>query len=165
MWLSPYQVAHGVALAENIAATLPRLRAAPLPPPAAAAAAEVRSLALERPCTVLCSPFTQPHACTGRAAGTASRLQVLPAFNLPHHSLHLKPSDQPADLVYICHGLIVALRCAGGQGGCARSRLDAGHHEATAAPAYLRRGPTGHCPLHGALADSSTQMVHEATLQ
>ena len=43
VWLSPYQVAHGVALAENIAATLPRLRAAPLPPPAAAAAAEVRS--------------------------------------------------------------------------------------------------------------------------
>ena len=41
VWLSPYQVAHGVALAEGIAATLPRLRAAPLPPPAAAIAAEV----------------------------------------------------------------------------------------------------------------------------
>lgn len=46
VWLSPYQVAHGVAVAEHVAAKLPRFRAAPMPPPAAAVAAEVGLLSM-----------------------------------------------------------------------------------------------------------------------
>lgn len=44
VWMSAYQVAHCLAVTEHILKTLPRMHAAPLPPPAAAVAAEVRTL-------------------------------------------------------------------------------------------------------------------------
>ena len=41
VWLSPYQVAHGLAAAEHVMETLPRPPPAFVPPPAAAVAAQV----------------------------------------------------------------------------------------------------------------------------